>query len=105
MERERAMQHARALQANVNATIDDERDNEALMERLDRMIGELHEVAESWDKVDKEMAVRVRDQEQQLHELRAKLARLGQLEAEEVSKLNSSILRDLRIAGGDGKPA
>jgi transposase len=101
-DRERANKHAHDLQESVNAMVGDERDTGALMERLDKMIAELVDVAEGWDSVDAEMAERVRGQERELHELRAKLAHLGELEAEEISKLNSSIMDNLRQIKGDG---
>lgn len=100
-DKERAKKHAYDLQNTVNAIVGDERDNEELMARFDRMINELVAVAEKWDGVDDDMAARVREQEKQLHGLRAKLARLGELEADEVSRLNVEIVQALKTARGE----
>ncbi|MEV4511777.1 hypothetical protein AB0K00_22740 [Dactylosporangium sp. NPDC049525] len=99
----RAKKRATDMHASLDYTIQDERDTEALMEKLDKVASELFELAQDWDDVDEQMAARVREQEQRLHGLRSRVESMGEMEADEASKIITAIRQALREArGGNG---
>ena len=99
--REQAKKRAQEMQVSLDAMVQDERDTEALMEHLDRMIAELIDLAQDWDSVDPDMAARVRQQEQQIHDLRGRVERLGEMEAGEAAKIIGAIRHELRHDRGE----
>jgi len=99
--RERAKKRAQEMQVSLDSMVQDERDTEALMEHLDRMIVDLVDLAQDWDSVDPAMAARVRQQEQQIHDLRGRVERLGEMEAGEAAKIIGAIRNELRHARGE----
>ena len=94
--KEQAVRLAQNLQQSLDATVQDEQDTEALMERLDKLAVELRDLAQDWDGVDAEMAARVRLHEQQVHELRGRVERMGEGEAAESTKIIGAIRAQLR---------
>jgi hypothetical protein len=90
------------MQASLDYTMQDERDTEALLEKLDKVASELFELGQDWDEVDATMATRVRLQEQRIHELRGRVENMGEMEADEASKIIVAIRHALKEArGGD----
>jgi hypothetical protein len=98
----RARKRAIDMQASLDYTMQDERDTEALLEKLDKVASELFELAQEWDDVDPAMAARVRQQEARLHELRGRVETMGELEADEASKIIVAIRAALKEARGNG---
>lgn len=86
---------ARDLQSHVDELMQDEHDNEQLLEKLDGLIKELFELAQAWDRVDADMATRVRSQEHDLHLLRGRLERLSEAEADEAKETIAKIKAEL----------
>ena len=91
---------AQNMQQELDAFVQDERDTEALMERLDKLAVDLRDLALAWDDVDADMAARVRAQEQEVHELRGRVERLGEAEAAEATKIIAAIRNQLRKVHG-----
>jgi uncharacterized membrane protein len=100
-EKELAKKRAQDMQHSLDASVQDEQDTEALMERLDKLAMELFELARDWDSVDPDMAARVRQQEQQVHELRGRAEGMAEMEAAEATKIISAIRNELRRARGE----
>jgi hypothetical protein len=89
------------MQASLESTMQDARDTEALLEKLDKVASELFELAQDWDGVDAAMATRVRQQEQRVHELRGRVENMGEMEADEASKIIVAVRQTLRQAKGE----
>jgi hypothetical protein len=89
---------AREKQGSLDALIQDEQDTEALMERCDRLIADLIDLANAWDAVDQDTASRVREQEMRIHDLRGRVAHLAEMEANEAMKMMASIRDELARA-------
>jgi hypothetical protein len=93
-----ARKRAVAMQASLDHTVDDERDTQALLARLDQMAAELFDLAQDWDRVDAKMAEHVRMQEKNVHELRSRAEHMAEMEADEASKINAEIRKALKEA-------
>jgi hypothetical protein len=96
--RQKARKRAEEMQASLEHTVEDERDTQALLERLDKLAAELFDLAQDWDPIDVQMAARVRKQEDHVHELRTRVEHLGEMEADEAEKIIAAIRQELRRA-------
>jgi hypothetical protein len=99
-ERQRALQRAEEMEENLELVQQDERATIQLMERLDRLAADLFVHAQEWDPVNPDIASRVRQQEQQIHQLRAKVERLAELEVDEATTIMAEIRKALRLHRG-----
>ncbi|GIH08016.1 hypothetical protein Rhe02_60830 [Rhizocola hellebori] len=97
-DKQKALKLAKELQASLDRMIEDERDNEALLEKLDRLAMDYRELAEAWDGADPAMATRVRQREEEIHLLRGRVETMAEMEADEAGKLKSAVLNALRQA-------
>jgi hypothetical protein len=99
-DKQRALQRAEEMEENLLLIQQDERATVQLLERLDKLAADLFAHAQEWDPVNPETASRVRQQEQQIHLLRAKVERLAELEADEASTIMAEIHKALRLYRG-----
>jgi len=99
--RQRAQKRAEAMETSLEQSLQSERDTEALLEKLDKLSHNLFELAQDWESVNPQIATRVRQQEQQIRALRAKVEHLGEFEADEAEQIMAAIRQALKQARGE----
>jgi hypothetical protein len=90
---------AQSMQHSLDLIFSREHDTASLLAQLDRVAGELFDLAIDWDRVDVAMAERVRYQEHRLRELRHRVETLGEDKVDETFRIMELIreaLRDVR---------
>jgi hypothetical protein len=89
--RKHAREIAEEMETSLELTEKNEKDTIALMERLAKQAAALRAHAQRWEKVNPERAARVRQDEQEVLAMHARLARLAQMEADEVSSIMADV--------------
>src|SRR5262245_45539723 len=100
---QRTLRRAEDMEHSVQLTRQDEEATVALLQKLDKLSADLFEHAKMWDDVNPEIAANVRKEEEKVHTLRQQVARMAQMEAEEITTMMAEVEKALKqLKGGGG---
>jgi hypothetical protein len=99
-ERVRARLRAEEVESIVEEIGRDERQTIELLEKLDKLAASLFDHALEWDVVSADIAARVRRQEQEVREIRARVQALAEMQVDEVTAMMAEVESALRRAIG-----
>jgi hypothetical protein len=100
--RKHARDVAEEMENILELTEKNEKDTIALMERLTKQATALRAHAERWERINPDRAAKVRQDEQEVLALHARLARLANLEADEVASIMAEVDKKLDEAEEPG---